>query len=206
MILSRLTKLGSKSPVMTIYRWLIGALWLILIVYWAVSAIGAKRSIGARFWWREAGLRLGIILLILLALRVPALRGALQNVRAYGAGTGVLMGVIGVVFCALGVGLAVWSRAALGKNWGMPMSRKESPELVTTGPYAVVRHPIYVGIILAMVGSSIAESILWLAPLALLGPYFIYSAWREDKLMMASFPEQYPAYKSRTKMLIPFIV
>ena len=50
---------------------------------------------------------------------------------------------------ALGLGLAIWARAHIGRNWGLPMSRKAYPELVTSGPYAVIRHPIYVGILLA---------------------------------------------------------
>ena len=97
---------------MSIYSWLIIALWLILIVYWAVSAVGAKKNIGARVWWRGAGLRLGIIILILLALRIPAFRHALQNARVYAVNTNMLMGVFGVLLCALGVGLAIWSMSA----------------------------------------------------------------------------------------------
>jgi len=65
----------------------------------------------------------------------------------------VLMGGVGVALCALGIGLAIWARTYLGRNWGMPMSRKENPELVTSGPYAYVRHPIYTGLLIAMLGS-----------------------------------------------------
>ena len=67
---------------MTIYNWLIVALWLIFIAYWAVMAMGAKRTIGARFWGREIGLRLGVLVLIVLALRIPAVRHALQMCAA----------------------------------------------------------------------------------------------------------------------------
>lgn len=88
----------------------------------------------------------------------------------------------------------------------MPMSRKESPELVTTGPYALVRHPIYTGIVLAMLGSALAQSLFWLAPLALGGAYFTYSARSEERLMTEQFQDQYPPYKKRTKMFVPFIL
>ncbi len=191
---------------MPIYSSLIAAFWLILILVWAVSAFGAKRSTGGRAWYREIGLRIGVLALILLALRVPAVRHALRKVRAYAVNTSLLLGMVGVVLCALGVGLAVWARVSLGRNWGLPMSRKEKPELVTNGPYAFARHPIYGGIILAMLGSAIAQSPFWLAPLVLFGGYFIYSARREETLMSEQFPEAYPAYKQRTKMLIPFVV
>lgn len=88
----------------------------------------------------------------------------------------------------------------------MPMSRKENPELVTTGPYVFVRHPIYGGIILAMLGSTIAGTAFWALPLVLFGAYFIYSARRDEKLMLAQFPQQYPAYRRRTMMMLPFVL
>ncbi len=79
-------------------------------------------------------------------------------------------------------------------------------ELVTTGPYAFVRHPIYTGIFLAMLGSTIGLSIFWLLPLFLVGGYFIHCARQEEKLLLAQFPERYPAYKRRTKMFLPFVL
>jgi protein-S-isoprenylcysteine O-methyltransferase Ste14 len=190
---------------MTISNRLILAFWLVFIAYWALSAVRAKRSVGARIWWRESGLRLSIVVLILLVLHVPALSHAIRNAQAHAAG-GMLTGLIGVAVCGLGLGLAVWARVHLGRNWGMPMSRKEDPELVTSGPYASVRHPIYTGMLLAMLGSTIGESVFWALPLILFGVYFIYSAEREEKLLIEQFPQQYPAYITRTKMLLPFVV
>jgi protein-S-isoprenylcysteine O-methyltransferase Ste14 len=87
----------------------------------------------------------------------------------------------------------------------MPMSRKQDPELVTTGPYAFVRHPIYTGIILMMLGSAIAASPFWVVPLILFGAYFVFSARREEAFMLAQFKEQYRDYMKRTKMLLPFV-
>jgi protein-S-isoprenylcysteine O-methyltransferase Ste14 len=191
---------------MTAYDWFITAFWIMFVAYWAISAPSAKRMIGARRWGREGGLRLGIIVLALLAFHVPAVHRALQNARLSAAGFRLVAGPIGVALCALGIGLAVWARAHLGRNWGMPMSRRENPELVTTGPYRFVRHPIYGGILLAMLGSTIGASIIWLLPLVLFGAYFIYSARAEEKLMLEQFPGQYAAYMKRTKMLLPFML
>ena len=113
---------------------------------------------------------------------------------------------IGLAIWALGLALAVWARVYLGRNWGMPMTRKADPELVTSGPYHKIRHPIYTGIILAMIGTTIAVSLYWLVAVFVLGAYFIYSAVVEERSMTQLFPDTYPAYKRSTKMLIPFLL
>jgi len=69
-----------------------------------------------------------------------------------------------------------------------------------------VRHPIYSGIILAMLGSAIGESVIWALPLVLFAPYFLYSARREEELMREQFPAQYPDYMRRTKMIVPLVL
>jgi protein-S-isoprenylcysteine O-methyltransferase Ste14 len=107
------------------------------------------------------------------------------------------------VLCVLGFGLGVYARWHLGRNWGMPMSRKEQPELVTSGPYAFIRHLIYTGLILAMLGSAIGVNIFWAVLLVPVGAYFIYSARQEESAMLQLFPEQYAAYMARTGMLAP---
>jgi protein-S-isoprenylcysteine O-methyltransferase Ste14 len=94
----------------------------------------------------------------------------------------------------------------LGRNWGMPMSRRADPELVTTGPYRRVRHPIYSGLILAMAGTAIAVSLYWLNAVAISGAYFLFSAVIEERTMAKLFPAAYPPYKRATKMLIPYLL
>jgi protein-S-isoprenylcysteine O-methyltransferase Ste14 len=190
----------------TIYRALIGAFWLLFIAVWVAAAFGAKQSLGSRARWRERVLPFVAIALFVLALRTPVISHALRHARAYIVNTDPHLGVAGVVLCALGIGLAIWARIYLGRNWGLPMTRKEHPELITSGPYAYVRHPIYSGIMLAMLGSAIAETFVWLVPLALVGVYFIYSARAEERLMAQEFPQAYSAYRKRTKMLVPFLL
>jgi protein-S-isoprenylcysteine O-methyltransferase Ste14 len=190
---------------MTIFQSIIPALWLLFLVYWAVSAVGAKRSLGTSKWWKQGLLRGGIAVLTLAALHVAGAGQVLRATQAYQAHS-TLLGAIGAALVLLGVALAIFARVYLGRNWGMPMSRKAEPELVTGGPYAYVRHPIYTGIILAMLGSAIGESIIWALPLVLFAPYFIYSARREEELMREQFPGQYPDYMQRTKMIVPFVL
>jgi protein-S-isoprenylcysteine O-methyltransferase Ste14 len=172
--------------------------WIAFWFYWLVASMSAKS--GQIRWTRFAGIRVAIILVVLLLLRLRVLKG-------HGAITHDpwLQGV-GLAIFVLGLGLAVWARIYIGRNWGMPMSEKADPELVTTGPYSTVRHPIYTGIILAMVGTAIAASLYWLIAVMLLGGYFLYSAMMEERFMAKQFPDAYPPYRHRTKMLIPFVV
>jgi protein-S-isoprenylcysteine O-methyltransferase Ste14 len=181
---------------------IISGLWLLFFAYWAVAAVGAKRNAGERGWGRGIGLRLVLILLIAAVLRSPSLREFLAQIQRSAGHSGIL-GWTGVVLCVLGFGLAINARWHLGRNWGMPMSRKEQPELVTSGPYTLIRHPIYTGLILAMLGSAIGVNIFWALMLVPVGAYFIYSARREETVMLQLFPNEYAAYMARTGMLAP---
>jgi protein-S-isoprenylcysteine O-methyltransferase Ste14 len=186
----------------SLYRSIIAGLWLVFVAYWAVAAMGAKRSAGSRVWRGGLGLRLVLILTIAVVVRFPALREFLAETQR-AARHSDMFGWTGVVLCALGFGLAISARWYLGRNWGMPMSRKEQPELVTSGPYAVIRHPIYTGVLLAMLGSAIGVNIYWALMLIPVGAYFILSARQEESFMLQQFPEQYAAYMAQTGMLAP---
>jgi protein-S-isoprenylcysteine O-methyltransferase Ste14 len=174
----------------------IGIGWAIFWLYWIAVSLGVKA--GRSRWTRFAGFRVAAVLIILLLLRLKVLKGHAITHDPW------LQGV-GLAIFLLGLALAVWARVYLGQNWGMPMSEKVDPELVTTGPYRTIRHPIYTGIILAMVGTAVAVSVYWLIAVVLLGAYFIYSAFMEERYMAGLFPDAYPPYKQSTKMLIPFI-
>ena len=88
----------------------------------------------------------------------------------------------------------------------MPMSQRVEPELVTSGPYRFVRHPIYSGILLALLGTALATNLLGLILVVVLCGYFYYSATVEERNLTAIFPTAYPAYRVSTKMLIPFVL
>ena len=141
-----------------------------------------------------------MILIVLLLLRLRVFK------NDHGVTVNPWLQGIGLVIFLLGLALAIWARIYLGRNWGMPMTEKKDPELVTTGPYSTVRHPIYTGIILAMIGTTVAVSLYWLVAVILASAYFLYSATREERYMAGVFPDTYPRYKQATKMLIPFIV
>ena len=77
----------------------------------------------------------------------------------------------------------------------MPTTQRAEPELVTAGPYGVVRHPIYSGILLALVGTALATSLIGLAIALIVGVFFFYAATVEERNLTATFPTAYPAYR-----------
>jgi protein-S-isoprenylcysteine O-methyltransferase Ste14 len=168
--------------------------WGVFWLYWLIAALGAKqRAPGRRFG--APGL-LAIVAFIVIRLFNPHAL-AVHSLAVQVAG-GILL--------VAGLGFAVWARIYLGRNWGMPMTQKEEPELVTSGPYRFVRHPIYSGLLIAIVGTALITNVYWFIILGVVGAYFIYSATVEERLLTKTFPAAYPTYKSRTKMLIPFLL
>jgi protein-S-isoprenylcysteine O-methyltransferase Ste14 len=118
----------------------------------------------------------------------------------------VALAAVGAALFAAGIALAVWARLHLGRNWGMPMTQRAEPELVTSGPYRFVRHPIYSGLLTAMLGTALVDSLLGLIVVAVLVAYFYYCGIVEERNLVVTFPKAYPEYRSRTKMLIPFLL
>jgi protein-S-isoprenylcysteine O-methyltransferase Ste14 len=183
---------------------LIGGLWIIFLTYWVVSAITAKptarRTAGRGVIFRVA-IAAAIVLFAQASIRYYVWRRVPYAVKHVSP----IEASIGVAVCALGIATAIWARAYLGRNWGMPMSLREGHELVMTGPYAFVRHPIYTGILLAVAGTTLVERFPGIVLLPTLLIYFIYAAKIEERSMKQQFPDVYPAYIHRTKMLIPFL-
>ena len=170
--------------------------WAAFWMYWIGAAFSMKR--GRIPWSRELRIRTLIVAIMILLVRVGVFRNRGLNTEPWRAG-------LGLVLFTLGLGFAIWARVHIGRNWGTPMTKKEEPELVTSGPYHLVRHPIYSGILLAGSGTAIALSWMWLTAVALAGIYFVYSAIVEERYMTEQFPDTYPAYKQLTKMLVPFM-
>ena len=140
---------------------------------------------------------IAILMLVLLppsliTARVLPLSGALSLI-------GILVAICGVLF-------AIWARVHLGSNWaGMPMLKK-GQTLTTTGPYSIVRHPIYTGIAVWVFGSWIALGDFYGTALLILTLIFCWSRIRtEEKLMISQFGKAYLDYKKKVKTFIPFL-
>jgi protein-S-isoprenylcysteine O-methyltransferase Ste14 len=193
--------------------WVVACLWAAFALGWLVLAQFNKKASSSVPWRRRAwGLRLVIMVVVLVVVSFGRHAG-----RHAGAGLatsisrvllrhpGVVGQWVGVGMTAIGIGFAFWARVHLGRNWGIPMSLREGHELVTSGPYVYVRHPIYTGLMLATIGTALAIGLLGLVFFALSFVYFLVSARTEEKMMLAQFPDTYPAYRRRTKMLVPFV-
>jgi protein-S-isoprenylcysteine O-methyltransferase Ste14 len=169
--------------------------WIVFWVYWLASALGVKEGRGSR---RRIPLN-GLTALSVIVL-VRVFRSGSLAVHS------LVLEAIGAAVFACGIALAVWARVHLGRNWGMPMTQKDEPELVTSGPYRFVRHPIYSGLLAGVLGTALATSLIGLIITAILGVYFYYCASVEEKNLITTFPTAYPAYQAGTKMLIPFVL
>jgi protein-S-isoprenylcysteine O-methyltransferase Ste14 len=115
--------------------------------------------------------------------------------------------VIGFVLTLAGAVFAAWARLTLGANWSGRPSVKAGHELVVTGPYSLARHPIYTGLLVAVIGTSLAvgqyRAILAVALILIaLAAKITY----EERLMLQTFPDDYPRYRARVRALIPGVL
>jgi protein-S-isoprenylcysteine O-methyltransferase Ste14 len=184
------------------YRHIISALWLAWALYWLVSALSNKTTVR-----RES-------LASRLAYVLPLLAGGVLigwrhlpwewlNARLWPRSLAAYW--LGVTLLAAGLSFSVWARVYLGRNWSGSVTVKEGHELVRTGPYGYVRHPIYTGLIVALLGTAITSGTLRAAVgLAIVIASFLYKLRLEETFMRETFPDQYPGYAASVPRLIPF--
>ena len=182
---------------MAIYNLLLIVFWLIFLLYWATSAREMKKIAHQEAPWR--GLSILIIFVALLFLQEYVFHFDFIPHTA-------MIEVMGVIFCDLGIAFAIWARRHLGKSWNARPSIQEEHELVTTGPYRFVRHPIYTGVMIAVLGSTLVGGTFWFLIFILFCFELVWRIRIEERLMLQQFPNQYPDYKKRTKALIPFVL
>jgi protein-S-isoprenylcysteine O-methyltransferase Ste14 len=181
---------------MRVVEFILAVGWAVFWLYWLVAAFSMKK--GHVHWSRGLRVRAVILVVVILLVRLGVFRG-------HGIATDPWRAALGLVLFFLGLSFAIWARVHIGRNWGTPMTQKDDPELVASGPYRYVRHPIYSGILVAGIGTAVALSWFWLAVVALAAVYFIYSATVEERYLAEQLPDSYPAYRRSTKMLVPFV-
>lgn len=176
-------------------------LWLAWAISWALASFWSDR-VAKRAGFRDeapsrAMLAAGTALLFIpahnyhgrLRLWVPSLHAAW----------------LCVVLVAVGIAFAWWARLHLGRLWSGTVTAKANHRVVDTGPYALVRHPIYSGLLLAILATMAAKGTVWgIAGAALLVVGVVGKARLEERFLRGELGPAYGDYASRVPMLIPF--
>ena len=175
--------------------------WEALGILWLIGLVFTKRTARTR----ATCARLFYMLVALLAFLFLA--GNRFDAGWFGARfvpASPSCGWTGIALTLCGCAFAAWARLTLGANWSGRPTVKVGHELIIRGPYALVRHPIYTGILLAAAGTAVAIG-KWscLVGLMLLVIAFLMKMSQEERLMLETFPQSYPAYRTRVRALIP---
>lgn len=182
----------------------INALWILFGLYWLVSALKRKRTKQRETWAQRFAYTLPLVAAFWLFSQPPARYGFLGQ-RFAPAGPAIEW--TGVFLTGVGVALAIWARWHLGTNWSGTVTLKEGHELIRTGPYRTMRHPIYTGIILALLGTAItAGEVRGLAAVAIAWASFYFKARREEVFLTQEFGEKFEEHARHTGMFLPRIV
>jgi protein-S-isoprenylcysteine O-methyltransferase Ste14 len=183
----------------------IDLVWLVVGLVWLILSITGLKSTVRR---QSYSARLGHFAIMLVAAGLifsPRLRPGMLGWHfvaesAAIAWTGFALAVAGCAF-------AVWARLMLGANWSATVTLKQDHELVCRGPYHIVRHPIYAGLLLALLGTALAYGEIG----ALLGVCIAWVGWSmklrvEEAFMCEQFGAAYARYRREVKALIPFVI
>ena len=181
----------------------IKALWILFGVYWLVSALKRKRTKQRETFPQRFGYVLPLVLGFYLLSQPQARYGWLDR-RFVPAGP--LGEWLGVLLTAAGIGVAFWARWHLGTNWSGVVTLKEGHELIRTGPYRSIRHPIYSGILLGLFGTAITfGEVRALLMVAIVWLSFYIKARREESFLTQEFGPGFAEHKQHTGMFLPRI-
>jgi protein-S-isoprenylcysteine O-methyltransferase Ste14 len=179
------------------------AVWITFLIYWQIKAFNTKNTQRLEPAWSRIVRVLTILvaIVLLLPIRIPLnwLYRPLwrQGLWAFWLGAAVTVG--GLLF-------AVWAREHLGRNWSRSVTIKQDHELITTGPYTLLRHPIYTGILAGFLGLAIAVSeVRGFVVLVLFFLVFWAKFRMEEQWMRSEFGETYAEYVHRTAALVPYL-
>jgi protein-S-isoprenylcysteine O-methyltransferase Ste14 len=188
------------------FGYLFGAAWLLWLVYWGVSAANVKQATRVESSLSRFGKYfLPLMVAAWLMIGAGTFADTLLDERFVPALEWVAW--LGFILTLAGLAFACWARAILGRNWSGVVQLKQDHELIVRGPYSIVRHPIYTGLLLAFLGSALAIG-QWRALLAT--AIVAISFWRklrlEERWMRELFGDRYLNYMRRVKALVPWVL
>ncbi len=176
--------------------------WIVTAVLWLLASFSSKPTVRTQSGASravQAGLLIASYFLLSSYSRVGPLAWRILPESP-------LSIYVGMALTLAGMALAILARFFLGGNWSMNVTVKENHQLVRGGPYGIVRHPIYSGLILAILGTAIAEGEvrgLLAVILAIIG--LRMKSLLEESFMTGQFGPEYAEYKRHVKGLIPFV-
>lgn len=187
-----------------LYAYFFPGIWVVFLLYWQLKARGAKAT--QRLEPLASRIVRSLVFLVAIALlMVPNMPwGWLYRRILPPSEWGFFVGA--AVTCA-GLLFAVGARAYLGTNWSRSVTVKQDHQLIVNGPYAIVRHPIYTGILTGFLGSAIAlAQVRGLLAFAMIALVLWAKLRMEEKWMRDEFGAVYEAYSRRVAALVPFVL
>ena len=186
-----------------VYELFFPVVWIAFLVYWRIKAIGTKSTqrVEPAASQIARAVALLIVVIMLLTNRIPLhwLYRQLWPSGLWSFWVGAAVTVGGLLF-------AVWARRHLGSNWSRAVTIKQDHELIITGPYALVRHPIYTGILTGFLGTAIALSqVRGVIAFVLVFLVFWAKLRMEEEWMRSQFGETYATYAQQTAALVPYL-
>jgi protein-S-isoprenylcysteine O-methyltransferase Ste14 len=181
--------------------------WILFFLYWRIRA-AANTKTNQRIEPVASRILRSVICLVAIALLlIPATRIPLPWLYIQLWPVGMWPFWLGASVTIAGLLFAVWAREHLGRNWSSSVTIKQGHELITSGPYAVVRHPIYTGILTGFLGMAIAISqVRGFIVFALFLLAFWIKLRREEQWMRSQFGEVYVTYAHQTAALVPYLL
>jgi protein-S-isoprenylcysteine O-methyltransferase Ste14 len=181
--------------------------WFVFFIYWAVSVIYDVIKGKAKRAERHQSFILTLfqnLFLYLAFIFIYISSTAPYPLDIWLLPKSPIVLVVGLALAFAGVAFAIWARRQLGGNWSATIELKEHHTLVTTGPYGIVRHPIYSGITLLVIGSAVfAGNISGLIAIVCVIIFSLMRISAENKLMIKTFGKKYNEYSKKVKAYIP---
>src|SRR5579863_7964029 len=178
--------------------------WIVFVLYWQIKAADTKATqrlepAASRIF------RVVIFLIAIALLSIPRIPLPWLYVQLWPQGYWPFW--LGAAITVAGLLFAAWARVHLGRNWSRSVTIKQGHELITTGPYAAVRHPIYTGILAGFLGMAIAISqVRGFIVVVLVFVVFWFKFRMEEQWMRSQFGETYATYARQTAALVPYLL
>jgi len=187
-----------------VYNYLFFIIWIGYFVYWWVKAKNITSSVRTESLLSRLIRAISIVLSLML-IAIPKSPIKLLDLRLLPNSNFFFW--IGVFITLSGLCFSAWARKYLGKNWSQAVTIKDDHQLITDGPYTIVRHPIYTGLLLGFIGTSIAVGELrGLIADVLVFSLLLFKLKLEDKWLLEQFGESYKIYYQKVSAFIPFII